>query len=72
MTKYKAGDLVVFNFDDAEGRASARIIKPTKMFPTGQLYRIEIIAVLQESSIGVRAPRPGSKREVAEGHLTSE
>lgn len=71
MSKYRSGDIVGYRFDDVAtpGVAKARVVKPTSIFPTGQLYRIEVIEIIRPSSVGTRAPRPGTKREVVEKHL---
>lgn len=72
MASFQSGDILAFNFDDGEppGLARIRIVKPTRLFVTGQLYQIEIIGIIRPSS-WKKPPRLGSKREVVEGRLST-
>lgn len=74
MAKFSPGDIVEFNFDDGDppGLAKAVVLELTEEFITGQLYRIEILEIIQPSSWDppVAAPEVGSGREVVEGHLS--
>ena len=75
MPKFSPGDIVEFNFDDGKppGLAKARVVKATRKYITGQLYRIEILEIIRPSSWTppIRSPRIGSKREVVERHLST-
>lgn len=74
MAKFSPGDIVEFNFDDGEppGLAKVRVLELTEEFITGQLYRIEILEIIQPSSWDppTASPEVESMREVVEGHLS--
>lgn len=68
VSKYQAGDVVAYRLEDIPnpGLVKARIVKPTRMFVTGQLYRIEYLEPIRPSRVGTKPPKPGKTAEVVE------
>lgn len=65
--KYHVGDVVAYRLEESErpGFVMATVLEPTKVFITGQMYKIRAGEVLRPSS-WMRPPKEGKVLEVVE------